>query len=244
MESTSTAPPGVPAGKSASPPDTTARPPWRALTGVLGLFFGILLTVVLIMLVGGIYVAVGFDDPSDAASFDFVAIAVQSIALVGVALALTSRMSPPTPAQFGFRRPKSSVIGPTLIAFFGYLVVAYVYALIANPAKDDLPQELGADQSTSLAIITGIFVIGVAPFVEEFFFRGFLYQSFRNEIGVWPAAIASGMIFGGIHFKPEYFVPLSALGILLAWLFEKTGSLWPCNAVHAINNTLAFAVLL
>lgn len=244
MESASTAPPSVPAGQSASP-DPTPRPPWRALTGVLGLSFGILLTIVLIMLVGGIYVAVGFDDPSDAASFDFVAIAVQSLALVGVALALTSRMSPsPSPALFGFRRPKSSVIGPTLIAFFGYLVVAYLYALIANPAKDDLPQELGADQSTSLAIITGVFVIGVAPFVEEFFFRGFLYQSFRNEIGVWPGAIVSGMIFGGIHFKPEYFVPLSALGILLAWLFEKTGSLWPCIAVHALNNTLAFAVLL
>jgi membrane protease YdiL (CAAX protease family) len=243
MESTSTAPPNVPAGQSA-PPDTPARPPWPALTGVLGLIFGILLTVVLIMLVGGIYVAVGFDDPSDAASFDFVAIAVQSLALVGVALVLTSRMLRPTPFQFGFRRPKISVVGPTLIAFFGYLAVAYVYALIANPAKDDLPQELGADQSTSLAIITGIFVIGVAPFVEEFFFRGFLYQSFRNEIGVWPAAIVSGVIFGGIHFKPEYFVPLSALGILLAWLFEKTGSLWPCIAVHAINNTLAFAVLL
>jgi CAAX protease family protein len=243
MESTSTTPPSVPAGQSAGP-DTTAHPPWRAVTGVLGLVFGILLTVVLIMLVGGIYVAVGFDDPSDAASFDFVAIALQSIALVGVALALTSRFMPPNPVQFGFRRPKGSVVGPTLIAFFGYLVVAYLYALIANPAKDDLPQELGADQSTSLAILTGIFVIGVAPFVEEFFFRGFLYQSFRNEIGVWPAAIVSGMIFGGIHFKPEYFVPLSALGILLAWLFERTGSLWPCIAVHAINNTLAFAVLL
>jgi membrane protease YdiL (CAAX protease family) len=242
MKTVSTPPPNLPAAEQ--PAGSPARPPWRALTGVLGLVFGIMLTIVLIMLVGGIYVAAGFDDPSDAASFDFVAIAAQSLALVGVTLAITSRMLPPSPALFGFRRPKSSVVGPMLITFFGYLAVAYLYALVANPAKDDLPQELGADQSTSLAIITGIFVIGVAPFVEEFFFRGFLYQSFRNEIGVWPAALISGMIFGGIHFKPEYFVPLSALGILLAWLFEKTGSLWPCIAVHALNNTLAFAVLL
>jgi membrane protease YdiL (CAAX protease family) len=242
METVSTPPPNLPAAEQ--PAGSPVRPPWRALTGVLGLVFGIMLTIVLIMLVGGIYVAAGFDDPSDAASFDFVAIAAQSLALVGVTLAITSRMLPPSPVLFGFRRPKSSVVGPTLITFFGYLAVAYLYALVANPAKDDLPQELGADQSTSLAIITGIFVIGVAPFVEEFFFRGFLYQSFRNELGVWPAALISGMIFGGIHFKPEYFVPLSALGILLAWLFEKTGSLWPCIAVHAINNTLAFAVLL
>jgi membrane protease YdiL (CAAX protease family) len=89
-----------------------------------------------------------------------------------------------------------------------------------------------------------VFVIGVAPPVEEFFFRGFLYQSLRTRLGVLGGAVVSGLIFGAIHFKPEFLIPLASLGFLLAWLFEKTGSLWPCIAVHAINNTLAFAVLL
>ena len=220
------------------------RPPWSATTGLAGFLLAMFTTIVLILLVGAFYVAAGFDDPADAASFEFVAIAAQSLALVGVTLAITRNIAPPSARQFGFRRPSGPVLGPTLVVFFGYLAIAYAYALLASPPEDDLPQELGADESTTLAIVTGIFVIGVAPLVEEFFFRGFLYQAFRNRIGVWAAAGASGLIFGAIHFKPEFLVPLAGLGILLAWLFEKTGSLWPCIAVHAVNNTLAFAVLL
>jgi CAAX protease family protein len=245
-ESTSTPPPDVPASgeQSQQAHEAHARPPWPASAGLAGLLFGTLATIVLIMLVGGLYVAAGFDDPADAASFEFVAIATQSLALVAVTLVITSRIMQPRAFHFGFRRPRGPVLGPTLTVFFGYLAVAYAYALLASPPEDDLPQELGADESTSLAIITGIFVIAIAPLVEEFFFRGFLYQAFRNRIGVWAAAGASGLIFGAIHFKPEFLVPLAALGILLAWLFEKTGSLWPCIAVHAVNNTLAFAFLL
>ena len=33
---------------------------------------------------------------------------------------------------------------------------------------------------------------------------------------------------------------LAILGVILALLFEKTSSLWPCIMLHAINNTLAF----
>ena len=90
--------------------------------------------------------------------------------------------------------------------------------------------------------MTGVFVIGVAPVVEEFFFRGFLYQSLRTRLGVSGGAVVSGLIFGAIHFKLEYLVPLAILGTALALLFQKTGSLWPCIIVHAANNALAFAV--
>ena len=36
---------------------------------------------------------------------------------------------------------------------------------------------------------------------------------------------------------------LAVLGIVLAWLYERTGSLWPPIALHVFNNALAFAVL-
>ena len=221
-------PPGIPESAAQPLPDAVTRLPWPASAGVAGLLFGMLVTIVLIMLIGGFYVAAGFDDPADAASFDFVAIAAQSLALVAVTLAITSRIRRPSAMDFGFRRPT----GPRRV-FFGYLAVAYAYSLLANPKEDDLPQQLGADESTSLAIITGIFVIAVAPpLVEEFFFRGFLYQAFRNRIGVWAAAVASGLIFGAIHSAgvPD---PVGIVEFLLAWLFQKTGSLWPCIAVHA-----------
>ena len=87
-------------------------------------------------------------------------------------------------------------------------------------------------------------LIVVAPFAEEFFFRGFLYQAFRNSFGVWPGAILSGLIFGAIHFEFFKLVQLAILGVILALLFEKTQSLWPPIMLHAINNTLAFIYLM
>jgi uncharacterized protein len=218
------------------------RPPWPAGAGFIGLLFGVIATVVLVTLIGAFYFAAGYDDPNDAPSFDFVAIAAQSAALIGTALIVTSRYGRPRARQFGFRKPKGSAFGWVLATLVGYFALAALYSLIASPPDDDLPQQLGADKSTVLAVMTGVFVIAVAPPVEEFFFRGFLYQSFRNRIGVAGGSVLSGVIFGAIHAKPAFFVPLAMLGMLLALLFEKTDSIWPCILVHAINNALAFSV--
>jgi membrane protease YdiL (CAAX protease family) len=38
-------------------------------------------------------------------------------------------------------------------------------------------------------------------------------------------------------------VQLTVFGLALAWLYERTGSLWPPMALHVLNNALAFAVL-
>jgi CAAX protease family protein len=219
-----------------------ARPPWPAGAGFLGLLFGLIATVVLITFIGAFYFAAGYDDPNDAASFDFVGIAAQSAALIGTALIITSRYGRPRAQQFGFRKPEGSAFGWALTTLVGYFVLAALYSWLASPPQDDLTQKLGADKSTVLAIVTGVFVIAVAPPVEEFFFRGFLYQAFRNRIGIAGGSILSGVIFGAIHTKPDYFVPLATLGTLLALLFEKTDSIWPCILVHAVNNALAFSV--
>jgi membrane protease YdiL (CAAX protease family) len=213
---------------------------------LIALLIAAVITIVLVTLIGAFYIAAGFKDPEDASSFEFVAIAAQSLALVGVTIVATSKDGVrPRPQDFGFRRTNpSSAFGWAGLAFFGYFALAALYTLIVQPAKDDLPQQLGADKSTTLAIITAIFVVVVAPFVEEFFFRGFLYQSLRNRLGVGGGAVASGLIFGAIHFKLQFLVPLAVLGMILALLFQRTNSLWPCIALHALNNALALLVLI
>jgi membrane protease YdiL (CAAX protease family) len=37
-----------------------------------------------------------------------------------------------------------------------------------------------------------------------------------------------------------YLVPLALLGVLLCVLYERTQSLYPCMALHCINNSIAF----
>ena len=111
--------------------------------------------------------------------------------------------------------------------------MAILYSVIFNPPAEELPKELGAEEGVGLAIATACLLIVIAPFAEEIFFRGFLYQSFRNSFGVWPGAILSGLVFGVIHFEFFKLVQLAILGVILALLFERTRSLWPPIMLHA-----------
>ena len=62
---------------------------------------------------------------------------------------------------------------------------------------------------------------------------------------MWPAALLTGITFGAIHVGSApvgYLVPLAALGVLLCLLYVRTGSLYPCIALHCLNNSIAFGV--
>ncbi len=85
---------------------------------------------------------------------------------------------------------------------------------------------------------------------EEFFFRGFLFGVLRRmhvriagrEFGPWVAAVIVGLLFGLAHFdsaQPEFLIPLGFLGFVLCILRWRTGSLYPCMALHSINNCIA-----
>ncbi len=219
-------------------------PAWPPSVGLIGLLVALVGTFVLTAIIATVYLAVGYDDPGDSPSFEFAAIAGQSAVFIATALLMAERLGRPSARQFGFRPFGASALGWALLAMTAYFVVSAIYVSITQPPSDDLPQQLGADESTVLAIVTGVFVIGVAPVVEEFFFRGFVYQALRTRLGVIGGAVLSGLIFGAIHLKFEYLLPLAVLGTALALLFQKTNSLWPCIIVHAANNALAYAVSL
>lgn len=228
-------------GPTSSHADT---PPWSASSGLIALVLALAGSVMLALVIAPFFWVFGVENPEDSSGFAFAATAAQSVAFVAAALGLASQVARPAARQFGFRAFQPNALGWALLALFAYFVVAIVYQALLNPPSDELPRQFGADESTALAIVTGIFVVGIAPPIEEFFFRGFLYQALRNRVGVWGGAALSGFLFGAIHFKLEFLVPLAMLGAILALLFEKTGSLWPCILVHMTNNAIAYAVTL
>jgi membrane protease YdiL (CAAX protease family) len=218
--------------------------PVGAGRGFIGLLVAAVATVLGAMLVLIAYVAAGVDHPGDNHGFLLISTLVQDCAFVIAAYALTAEGGPVSPATFGLRRFRPSAFGTMALAFGAYMVLSLVYSALVAPPCDKLPDDLGIHKSTLLAVLGGIFVIGVAPVAEEFFFRGFLFQALRKSWGVWIAAPASGLIFGAVHFAPDKLVPLAILGTALAFVFHRTRSLWPCILLHALNNTIAFIVLL
>jgi membrane protease YdiL (CAAX protease family) len=118
--------------------------------------------------------------------------------------------------------------------------------MLHESTKEKLLEQLGANEGTSLLLLSAALTCVVAPICEEFLFRGFIFTALRNWKGTWPAAIITGLLFGAVHVGSAPvvdLVPLAALGFGLCLLYRITGSLYPCIAAHSLNNSIAYGSL-
>lgn len=83
------------------------------------------------------------------------------------------------------------------------------------------------------------FHIALTPAIcEEIMFRGLIYTALERRYGANKAILISGILFGLYHLRLNQVVVLSLIGMLLAWLTYKSGSLIPAIVLHAFNNGL------
>ena len=83
------------------------------------------------------------------------------------------------------------------------------------------------------------FIVGAifAPLVEEIFFRGFLFQGFREKYGWITAMLLSAGIFAVAHLDLVVLIPTFILGCLLAYLYHRSNSIWPGIILHFLVNS-------
>jgi membrane protease YdiL (CAAX protease family) len=168
--------------------------------------------------------------------------------LVAVALLFASFVRRPRPWHFGLRRTAFwPAVGWAALGILCFYVFAAVYTVALDPnVEQTVAEDLGADESTFGLVAAGFMIICVAPFAEEFFFRGFFYGALRTRFSVAVAAIIDGLVFGLIHFEGGtdgllIVPPLAVLGVVFCLVYERTRSLYPCVALHAMNNSIAYA---
>jgi membrane protease YdiL (CAAX protease family) len=95
-------------------------------------------------------------------------------------------------------------------------------------------------------VAIGLLVIAavvLAPIVEELIFRGCLYRFLKSQTTLLPAQIASGILFSMIHWNLLSFLPLVLVGIFLARVYEKTGSILVAIWFHAFFNAFSLGML-
>ncbi len=79
--------------------------------------------------------------------------------------------------------------------------------------------------------------VGLVPSVcEEVLFRGYFQRALEKSWGIWAAIIIGGLLFGIYHIRLTQVIPLSAIGMLLAWIVWKSDSLLPAITGHFVNN--------
>jgi membrane protease YdiL (CAAX protease family) len=124
----------------------------------------------------------------------------------------------------------------------GYVIVSLIsHALFhrfhtpVNPAQfETMSAILPLDKA--LVFLTAAVA---APIVEETMFRGLLYSALRTRMGVAGAAMLSAAIFALVHpTLPGGFLPIWAIGVALALVYERRGSLLPGMVLHGIHNGL------
>ena len=92
------------------------------------------------------------------------------------------------------------------------------------------------------AVLTFVALALWTPITEEIFFRGFIFAGLTPRLGVTRAMVVSAVIFSLFHLAPGVLIPIFITGMLLAWLYRQTGSVWPCIAAHAGQNSVALLV--
>jgi membrane protease YdiL (CAAX protease family) len=151
--------------------------------------------------------------------------------------------------QFGLRRPGvgwRSAVRMLTVLLVCFAILSIVWSELFEVEKEKLLENLGTNQSTVLLLASAALTCVIAPICEEFLFRGYMFSALRNWRGIWPAAIVTGLVFGGVHAGSAPvldLVPLASLGFGLCLLYHYSGSLYPCVIAHSLNNSLAFALL-
>jgi membrane protease YdiL (CAAX protease family)/uncharacterized RDD family membrane protein YckC len=254
--------PGEPAAGASAPlppPAPSPKPevgssPWKASIGIpegswrpIQVVWAVVAVLVLATIEAAVISAFDPDLESTGATLGLQALLAVTLIAVAVAFAARGGTLGSGLRELGLRRFAASAAGLAAATYVAYLIFAAVYSTIVHPEQEDITRDLGFDEGGIGAVAAGILIIGAAPLSEEIFFRGFMYGGLRRRLPWWAAALIAGLVFGLLHYTgPDSVgvVPqLAALGFILAWLYERTGSLWPPILMHGFNNALAFVVV-
>ncbi len=149
-------------------------------------------------------------------------------------------------------RPYRRLLLAGVIAYLAFQPLLVIYTAIIravffqfsvpirdHPVVDVFSKRGAADLKVVLTLSVGL----SAPFFEEIFFRGFLYRALRTKMASWLVIGLSSVLFAAVH--PEFYVAgrVFPLGVLLAYLMEKTGSVIPCIVVHFLTNGMTLLLL-
>ncbi|MEI6862698.1 MAG: CPBP family intramembrane glutamic endopeptidase [Verrucomicrobiota bacterium] len=98
-------------------------------------------------------------------------------------------------------------------------------------------------KSPVMQLALGFYAIMLAPFAEEWVFRGVLFRYARGRLPRWGALVLPAAVWAALHGLTA-FAPLLALGVVLELAYERTGNLAVPMLAHALFNLNTVVVLL
>ena len=125
-----------------------------------------------------------------------------------------------------------------------YLIAEGLRSIGFKPPMEPIQELLFQEHRPGMLGLTMLLACVVGPAAEELFFRGMVYAAIRQRRSRLAAMLASSALFSLIHTNVVGFLPIMALGCLLANLYERTGSLVSPLVIHILHNTLLMSLAL
>lgn len=186
--------------------------------------------------------------------FFFSAVSFQLGILLGLFLLLTifpqmfqsQRVSPVPP----LRVREAALWGITglLLAFPLVVVSSLIWQTFLRLAGmeiefQEVVNRLMSIESHLLFLLTPLSVAILAPLWEEIVFRAGLFRLLHNRLSFWVAAMLSGAIFAAVHASLPQLAALFVLGVMLAYVYQKSGSLLAVIFLHGFFNLNTIVVI-
>ncbi|NQT22555.1 MAG: CPBP family intramembrane metalloprotease [Candidatus Omnitrophica bacterium] len=160
-------------------------------------------------------------------------------------------------------RQRLATIGISLKNFFrnvfygicGYITIIPILFLIMvitliilnlfkwSPPVQPIVDLLMKEERIHILVYSSLFAAVAGPIMEEIFFRGFMYSALKKHIGILWSCLVTALIFSFLHAHLVGIAPIMVLGILLAYLYEKTGSLVSSVTVHITHNLVSLGMV-
>ena len=145
-------------------------------------------------------------------------------------------------------------LGLGLVGLYGLNELVYRLSNLFIQNRTNLNNTTISAQIDDAPHMTLLIVIFLAPFVEEVLFRGLVFGNLRRRSRLTGYAVSCALFalmhvwqFALVHQDITYFllmVQYLVPGVVLAWCYEHSGTLWTSVALHAAANALSAWTLL
>lgn len=136
------------------------------------------------------------------------------------------------------------VVGYYLILLGLLVVVAIIASSIGVQAPENPDASNGVEMLSFMGCFWYTFALSVvlAPIVEEVVFRGILFPAISRRYGTIMGVIVSSLVFTLVHINPIQMLSVLPLGIYLAIMYRRTGSIYPGMILHATWNLFVLII--
>jgi membrane protease YdiL (CAAX protease family) len=148
-------------------------------------------------------------------------------------------------SRLGFGRILSTAV-VLLLAAYPLLFAAdgiSRWLLGAGSDRQQIVEMFTSSQTLQQRVLIIVLAVTIAPFVEEFIFRFFLYGVLKRYLGRGPGLILNALLFGAVHVHLPSLGPLFVLGGCFTLAYEWSGSILVPMTMHALFNFLSLSAL-